>query len=669
MSHDRIRELASENTNDNPGPSGSGNNNNNNNNGGGVPIYDAIRTQVAEEIDQLDEPAALQKLQGKCDEWNIQWPNRTFEEILGTAFSVFGVSIHSDLDLSQSGHFGLRELDGRISKEEMTTIALYNRLRTLQLLNGPEQTETFNKIMRLLEIVFYSRKIVISAFQSKLALHSAHTTDAQLDADLEIRLNSWSLRFRWINEEDTNPTQRLLLHLLDCAMEKRYRKTTEGYVYEPIFVGQYSTHAYRQVCDIRTFVYQETRKELDWAQWCNLTTGNNCRAVVDYLTNCNDYQFPILERRRDVFAFKNGIYVASQDVFYSYASGSSQLLSQDVIAAKYFDIEFTSYDANDDWYAIPTPFMQSILDHQHFSEEVSRWLYILLGRMLYNLNEHDGWQCIPYLRGLAGTGKSLLILKVVKCLYGADDCGVLSNSVERIFGISAFYDKKIWVAPELRNDFSIDQSLFQSIISGEEVSCAVKHKQAFACQWSVPGICAGNEIPNFADGSGSIQRRLIVFNFDVPVVSGDMRLGDRIQDELPLIILKINRAYRTAAAQMGSQNIWATHVLPAYFHQTRSDIAQTTSSLESFLASSEIALGPDMFCPYEEFIRALKEFERNHGFKEKKKDADFFRGPFTKFQLTRQRCVKTYRGERMRKDFLIGLDLSMNQMEQDNVLG
>ena len=67
-----------------------------------------------------------------------------------------------------------------------------------------------------------------------------------------------------------------------------------------------------------------------------------------------------------------------------------------------------------DWYNIPTPNFQKILDYQEFSEDVCRWMYILAGRMLFEVNELDTWQIMGFLKGRAKSGKSTIINEIIK---------------------------------------------------------------------------------------------------------------------------------------------------------------------------------------------------------------------------------------------------------------
>jgi phage/plasmid-associated DNA primase len=242
---------------------------------------------------------------------------------------------------------------------------------------------------------------------------------------------------------------------------------------------------------------------------------------------------------------------------------------------------------------------------------------------MYRTNEVDSWQVCPFFVGLAGTGKSLLVLKVIKQFFETVDVGILSNNIERKFGISAFYDKMLVCAPEIRNDLAIEQAEFQSIVSGEEISVAVKFQKAFLQEWDVPIVLAGNEVPGWADAGGSIQRRLVVFEFKQPVKEGDMKLSEKLYREMPNIIRKANKAYRHFADLYADKNIWT--VLPEYFLGTRENIARSTNFIEIFLSSEHVVLGEDNVMPFTDFKSALKEYASSNSLHMKQLTAEAFR--------------------------------------------
>ena len=894
---------------------------------------EARKQEIIAKVQTLDADQTLEYLGELCERWKLQFPGRSYEDVLTTAFENFKVSITGHIDGMDMGNFGMRELDAVIHTHEMEAIAMYHHLRSHKLIGIPGDdeaeednqgagAETLNRILKVLEMVYYSKRIVLSAFQANLALHQVHCADLKLEKDIDARLGSWSLRFRWI-DDNMNELQQLLLYLLDNAFEKQLRKQ-DGYVFEPILVQGHNTHAFRCLCEIKDWVYSVTQKELQFQQWTNLTHGNNTiKSVVEYLSGCKDYQFPNLIKDRTVFAFRNGVYLANEDRFYEY--GSAEPLAESIVACKFFDANFELYEEIRDWRLIPTYAFQSILDHQEIPEEACQWMYVFIGRMMYDLNTFDGWQVIPFIKGHAGTGKcfrigsqvlladgqtiavehvqvghqlmgddgtprevlslavgieplfeiyctttaelvlavtghhilclldvskgyavvemtvleyvglpgdrqkelllyrpnkpmcfpasyqnvsaqtarlvgswlgtgvshslalaattansgfreamercgvleakripaafmtasvtvrqqllmgffdvdgwtmsghrelyvespeladdvmfvarslglhieregtvlkiyymcqfgyaftvhplnpnrrepyvgfevngnkrflmadwtvthnSTICTHVVRNLYDPIDVGVMSNNIERKFGISAFWDKNVFIGPECRNDLAIEQAEFQSIVSGEDIQVNMKHKKAFSTQWRVPGILAGNEVPSWADAAGSVQRRLAVYDFEKPVLQGDMRLGEKIDNEMPDLLVKCNRAYREMAARHGSDNIWT--LLGPYFHKTSSELAQTINVLEAFLACDEVVFGAGKYVPFDEFKNAVSAYAQINGFTKPKFHVDYFRGPFTKRGITKEKGTKTWNGRVLNREFLIGVDL------------
>ena len=377
---------------------------------------------VRSRIQTLDGPGAVQLLEDLSRRWNLHAPAATtFEQVVSRAFENFGAGMSADLNLDQLGSFGLRQLDDRIHEHEMEAIALYHKLRELKLL-GPADAdppggapdapdapdaaagdggENLNRIVKILELVFHAKRTVLSVFQAKLAMHQVHCPDLALDEALDKLLASWQLRFRWMSGE-TKPNQDLLLYLLDCAMEKRYRRFN-GYCFEPIVYGGHNTHAWRQVCSVQDFVYGMISKETNWQQWVNATTNaKTISASVEYLSSCRDYQFPALVKQRGVYAFRNGVYLAREDRFVPFGGDEGEVLPESVVACKFFDAELDPFEG-ESWRDIPTPYLQSILDYQDFSSDVSRWLYVLIGRLLYPLGDLDAWQVIPFLKGAASS--------------------------------------------------------------------------------------------------------------------------------------------------------------------------------------------------------------------------------------------------------------------------
>lgn len=455
---------------------------------------DAAAAELAEleretaRIDCMTGPEALGALDDLCERWLLTpaTSGATLEQTVAAAFGNFdGALLQSSLEDESSGGAGgsdgMRRLLHKIREHENTSLSLFNRLRTLGLFDGSGDDAgdgdgsggdvgAHRRMVKCLESLWYAKKVVVSAYQARSAVWAHHLGDdvGPLDQDLDQQLSSWSIRFRWIDTEAVNPMQKLLLFLLDAAQERKYRKQA-GICWEPIVVDGHDTHAWKQVCEIKDFVHSMISKELCWEQWVNATAGNkNISSAVEYLSSCVDLQFPDLRKKRGVFSFQNGVYVAPDDRFYWFDDAANRL-GDGVVACKFFDTDLPRELETASWQSIQTPYLDSIMSYQGWPPEVCHWLYVLLGRLLYALNDRDSWQVIPFFKGMASSGKSTIVLKVAKQFFEGVDVGVLSNNIEKKFGLSAFSDKYLFVAPEIKSDLQIEQAEFQSMVSGEDI--------------------------------------------------------------------------------------------------------------------------------------------------------------------------------------------------------
>ena len=97
------------------------------------------------------------------------------------------------------------------------------------------------------------------------------------------------------------------------------------------------------------------------------------------------------------------------------------------------------------------------------------WICAFLGRMLHRLGEKDNMGVFPYFLGLAGTGKSTL-LRLLSSLLEARDVGYLNNTLQKQFALEGIYDKLLYMALDIDENFQLDQATFQSMVVGEEVA-------------------------------------------------------------------------------------------------------------------------------------------------------------------------------------------------------
>ena len=468
--------------------------------------------------------------------------------------------------------------------------------------------------------------------------------------------------------EDLAPFQKLLLALLNETYEKKYRKYKDQCCKQIITVDGYHTKAWKPVMTVEDFVYSFVQKETEYEIWKHLTArGNNANESIKFLQNSKDIQFPEIKKNRHVWSYNNGLFVGKEwstklgqyvSRFYPYESQEFQCLDPTIASSKYFDKNFNPYLHIENWWDIPTPQFQNILTYQQFDDDVSKWMYVMGGKLCFDVGEIDKWQIIPFLKGIAKSGKSTIITKVFKKFYESDDVRTLSNNVERKFGLSSIHDGFMFIAPEVKGDLCLEQAEFQSLVSGEDISLACKYKKAQSIEWKAPGILAGNEVPNWKDNSGSVLRRILPWNFGKQVMDADPYLDEKLDKELPAIHLKCIRAYLEYAQKYSEQDIW--NVVPAYFKIIQTQVAMVTNSLQNFLACTEkVRYGPDLFCPQAVFVNAFNQHCLLNNLGKPRFNQDMYAGPFSSRNIEVRVENKTYgkQGPTGKVPIIFGVDI------------
>ena len=472
--------------------------------------------------------------------------------------------------------------------------------------------------------------------------------------------------------DDTSQYQQLLLALLNETYVNNIRRYKGQCCKQIMTIDQHYTKAWKPIMQISDFVYTVAQKETRFLVWKNLTAkASSARDSIKHLSDCKDMQFPEIVKDRNVWSFKNGLFIGKiMDPkigkytcrFYPYESKEYKRLDPLIVSSKFFDTQFDDFSHIENWYDIPTPNMQQVLDYQKFDDEVSKWMYVMGGRLCFDVGDMDGWQIIPFLKGIARSGKSTLITKVFKKFYENDDVRTLSNNIERKFGLSSIYDGFMFIAPEVKGDLCLEQAEFQSLVSGEDVSIAVKHEKARSVEWKTPGILGGNEVPNWRDNSGSVLRRLLPWNFGKQVKEADPQLEDRLDAEIPIILLKCVRAYLEYSQKYANKDIW--NVVPEYFKQVQTQVAMVTNTLQNFLASEKVRYAEDACVPQKIFIQVFNQHCQENNLGKVKFNPDFYAGPFSTRDVEVRSEAVTYKGRAYaNQPVVFGLDVIEETLE------
>lgn len=503
-------------------------------------------------------------------------------------------------------------------------LTLYNRMYKNNLMDNTENKIAFHKIF---EAVHYAKQVLLSLVRIKMTMTS--------NAILSVEENSLN-KFEMMEYDDMKPVQKVLMYLLDKLSELGFRKY-KGNCYKCIYTTDgYCTFAWEMVESIETVIYQLTSKNENMPMFLLVTKsgGSMIKTLTEYLDKCHDNHFPTLKKNRHIFGFRNGVYVAKtwnnstnwwSDKFYPYEDTENMPI--EITASKFFDIDFIDYSTVEE---IPTPSLDKIFVHQKLSQDVIKWNYVYLGRLLYDVGDLDNWQTIMFLLGQGGTGKST-INNVAKYFYEEQDVAVVSNNIQKKFGLADVYDKLLYIAPEIKNDWCLEQSEFQEMTSGGPININIKFKESKVVKWKTPGMLGGNEPPNFIDNSGSIKRRMLITRFDNMVHRGDTLLSTRLQCEIGAIIKKCNLLYQYAVYNVGDSNIW-DH-LPSYFVHNQESMCESTNSLYHFLSSGMFHYGDNLYCPVKLFLTQYNTHCSDNNICRNRFVKDFYTAPFNHFNI------------------------------------
>ena len=292
--------------------------------------------------------------------------------------------------------------------------------------------------------------------------------------------------------------------------------------------------------------------------------------------------FPELEPDRDLLSFSDGVLHLPDARFFPNADLAGSTLAARA-ARHHIPLPFEGEQE--------TPMLDLVLDAQ-FDPDVKLLLLAMMGRLLFRVGQLDGFQVMPYLVGVGGTGKSL-ILSVVKAMYAPGSVGNLSPRREEIFGMANIADKQVVIGRDMPEKLSgvLPQEHMQLMTSGEDIEVPRKGQIALNVTWSAPTILASNHLPDYVNKGNNVGRRLVTFRFDNPTTRTVEDLLERIlASELPAVVRRALTAYhelRARAAEKGG--FW--RAVPETIIKWQSKLAAATNKLYAFLSAEDSARG------------------------------------------------------------------------------
>lgn len=490
-------------------------------------------------------------------------------------------------------------------------------------------------------------------------------------------VTDWQANFVHRNLAEFVPSQQVIVTLLDRLMHEGYRRLGGECYKEIMGQGGYGTHAWEPVCDIDEYVYRAISKDINAKVWETATANASIiPETIKYLTNCYDIEFPALEPDRSLFSFSNGQFDVKCGSFHASDPSQGSSLRSDRVSVRYFDVPFDPDLAIKPWEDIRTPLFDSIFEHQGFDRETLRVVYVMLGRLLFPVNEHDQWQVAPFFKGVAGCGKST-VAAIVSHWYPPKFVSTISCNMEERFGLANVIDTFMTWCTEVTAKFPLPRGVWQSMVTGEPVVVPRKNKSAVQGAWKVPIAMAGNELFGYEDKSCSVHRRTVIFPMrkSVDKEKADPMLLEKLKADPAPLLVKCSRAYLDYAKRRGEESFWSG-VATTQMTQWHKELLVEIDTISAFFSSNAIVLGAeDIEYVLEKDLKdTYKRWIQDQGYRYNPKDwsSDHMATVYDRFQ-----CVCSKRTKRYPKNsakvvdglFVLGVSLATDAEEPQGGAG
>jgi hypothetical protein len=339
-------------------------------------------------------------------------------------------------------------------------------------------------------------------------------------------------------EKKETPFKILRNKILSIGAENNYRKLN-GYIYKQIkpcaFVPDKSYDDFIRSTMRGDSIYNDHPRFF--------------KLLQEFLKNYDEDGLRDLEINRDIISFEDGVFVLSKAEFVPYPADE-------------FDGQCARHHIKTDFIqdSYETPLFDKLVKYQ-MSDDVYYFFIASVGRLFFPVGFLDNWQFMLMLYGNAGSGKGT-VLDIFKSMFAGHQVVCMTNNMEHQFGLDGKQDKELLMIYDSPQDMQnvIDQHIWQSMVTGEDVQVPRKNAQPIYIKWDVPQIWASNEIPNYKDNSGSVSRRLMMFDYrkDIEPADKDTELKSKIiSTELPGILKKCIEAYLEYSKKYKGIDVWS----------------------------------------------------------------------------------------------------------------
>jgi hypothetical protein len=387
-----------------------------------------------------------------------------------------------------------------------------------------------------------------------------------------------------IGEGEISNNLKMYRYILKYSNDKKLKKN-QTHILKPSNTSPIVYENYMEFNDFINLIFCEGSK------YYNLFRNSpmNFNNMIKYLEQMDDIELPFIRLNKYIISFKNG-YINIEDLYdIKFINYEDLVIDNDTITSIHynfdFDLNLLDMNMND----IKTPLFDKICNYHFEDEEILNIFYGMLGRLHYNTNKYDKFNCMVFIKGGANTGKSTT---GNICMNNHQNIGTISGKMEKTFGLQSLRNKNVIYNPDMNQNFveKVDKGDFQRLIEGSTLDIPVKNKPSINnYKWEIPLLFLGNYLPNYKDSSGAIPRRIAIFYMDKYLNSRDTSIEKRcIDEEGHLILIKTLLSYRWLIEKYKNQTFedWELE----YFKEGYEEMTNKCNNLYNYLK-----------IPYEDF--------------------------------------------------------------------
>ena len=307
---------------------------------------------------------------------------------------------------------------------------------------------------------------------------------------------------------------------------------------QPVFINGSKTCAFKVLQPVDQWVWQQCGSQDSELFQTTIKKPQLIKQYIERLQNTvgADHIIPLFRPNNYIIAFNNGCLDFEDDLIFT---PHEDIGNPEFHASAHWDCDFEDICATD----AETPTLDKILHEQDIRGPIY-WTFLALvfGRPFYE-SHLDGWQKIPIIWGVSGSGKSL-IGNLLYNMFQVSERAILSNAANARWLAGQVKDARFFFCPEFGDNSSWPKEFVLSITGDTHMPWEKKYCNPGTMEVKQQGLLLSNSGLPWPDTHGELLRRFMPFHFNKNPLVLDSTLQSKLNREKHFILLKGLQSYQ-----------------------------------------------------------------------------------------------------------------------------